>query len=344
MTENDFDKFLLWERTTHDVIDFKKIYVDMCGDVLAGLMLSEIVYWYLPSKGGDPKMKVVREGVRWIACARAEWWDRTRMSKRQADRAMKLLEEVGLITRKAFMFNHQRMMHLRIDRDMFLKKWHELVECPLENPYNSANSLPSNETVTPYNETVTLSNGSVTSKSPIRDFQVTKSDTPITESTTESTSKHTQKTTNALVTQIQNHPVWQAYCAAYPDAKPRIDPRTAFATLNTLSILQEHVAANDYSLLDITDLVRWKLSAGRKVRYFVSYVDDDMPDFKAYQLAFIGNTHPRASPAQPIKPKSETPEKPTFDAQTWVRKEIEKGTFDPAKPPVLKVSNAYVNH
>lgn len=300
---NDFDKFLLWERTTHDVIDFKKIYVDMCGDILAGLMLSEIVYWYLPSKGGDPKMKVVREGVRWIACARAEWWDRMRMSKRQADRAMKLLEEVGLIRRKAFMFNHQRMMHLRIDRDMFLKKWHELVECPLENPYNSAGSLPSNETVTPYNETVTPSHGSVTSKSRIRDFQVTKSDTPITESTTESTSKHTQKTTtNARVTQIQNHPVWQAYCAAYPDAKPRIDARTAFATLNTLSILQEHVDDGDYTLLDVTELVRWKLSAGRKVRYFVSYVDDDMPDFKAYQLALSANGKPRASPVATATP------------------------------------------
>jgi len=46
----EFNEFLSWELTTRDTIDFKKIYVDIAGDLIAGLLLSQIIYWHLPSK------------------------------------------------------------------------------------------------------------------------------------------------------------------------------------------------------------------------------------------------------------------------------------------------------
>ena len=46
----DFNNFLAWRTNTRDTIDFKKIYVDMVGDLIAGLMLGRIIYWYLPDK------------------------------------------------------------------------------------------------------------------------------------------------------------------------------------------------------------------------------------------------------------------------------------------------------
>ena len=47
----NFDDFLKWEQSSRDTVDFKTVYVDMVGDLLAGLMLSQIVFWHLQAAG-----------------------------------------------------------------------------------------------------------------------------------------------------------------------------------------------------------------------------------------------------------------------------------------------------
>ena len=52
-----------WERKTKDTKDFKLTYVDVANsDLIAGLMLSEIVFWYLPSRNGESKLRVFKGG------------------------------------------------------------------------------------------------------------------------------------------------------------------------------------------------------------------------------------------------------------------------------------------
>ena len=82
-----FEHFLLWERASRDTLEVKRIYVDMAGDLVAGLVLSQIVYWHLPNREGKARLRVEREGDLWLAKARAEWWDECRISPKQADRA-----------------------------------------------------------------------------------------------------------------------------------------------------------------------------------------------------------------------------------------------------------------
>ncbi len=121
MSPDEYKKqFLAWEATTHDTIDFKKIYVDMAGDILAGLMLSEIVYWFLPSKRGENKLRVQKEGEYWLAVSRAEWWDRIRLTPRQADTAIAKLLGCGLLVKKVFKFDGTPTTHVRINWEMFL--------------------------------------------------------------------------------------------------------------------------------------------------------------------------------------------------------------------------------
>ena len=58
----NFKEFLDWEKTSKDTIDFKKVYVDMADDLIAGLVLSELIYWYLPSKdNGKNKLRVTHD-------------------------------------------------------------------------------------------------------------------------------------------------------------------------------------------------------------------------------------------------------------------------------------------
>jgi len=44
------------------------MYIDIAEDIIAGLLLSQIVYWYLPSKqDGKPKLRVKKDGEYWLA-------------------------------------------------------------------------------------------------------------------------------------------------------------------------------------------------------------------------------------------------------------------------------------
>lgn len=131
-----FEEFLKWEDRSKDTIDFKKIYVDIAGDLNAGLMLSELIYWYLPSKKGhENKLSVERDGFKWVAIHRVDWWDRTRMSPDQSDRAIALLIKKGLIVKKLYGFANKVTIHVRIIQDVFLKLINEEIDNPTPNPF-----------------------------------------------------------------------------------------------------------------------------------------------------------------------------------------------------------------
>lgn len=168
ISEDSFNQFLRWEKATRDTIDFKKIYVDMAGDLNAGLALSEIVYWYLPNKENKTRLRVKREGRRWIACQRHNWWDRTRMSPKQIDRALGILVERGLIEKKRFRFKGEVTVHVSLIHGVFQRRWNELLASPLENPF-----LPKGKT-------------GITEKAKP---ELPKGEIPLTESTTESTTE-----------------------------------------------------------------------------------------------------------------------------------------------------------
>lgn len=116
-------KFLYWEKSSRDTIDFKKSYVDMSEDLIAGLLLSQIVYWHLPSnETGKTKLRVRKEGHLWIAKGRDDWWSEIRITGRQFDRASGLLVKKGLVEKKRFKFNGSPMIHIRLIWENFLPR------------------------------------------------------------------------------------------------------------------------------------------------------------------------------------------------------------------------------
>jgi hypothetical protein len=125
---SSFQTFLQWEEKSRDTIDFKKAYVDMAGDLVAGLMLSQIVYWYLPSRAGDAKLRVERDDHQWLVKTREDWWEECRLSPREVDRARKVLETAGLIEVKLFKFNGSPTLHIRILEHAFLESWEAAVQ------------------------------------------------------------------------------------------------------------------------------------------------------------------------------------------------------------------------
>ena len=116
-----FQQFLLWERASRDTLEVKRTYIDMAGDFVAGVVLSQIVYWHLPNRDGQARLQVQREGKRWLAKGRADWWHECRVSPKQADRALQILETKGLIEVRLFQFGKAPTKHVRILPEGFLQ-------------------------------------------------------------------------------------------------------------------------------------------------------------------------------------------------------------------------------
>ena len=122
-------EFLSWERTSRDTIDLKKIYCDLAGDLVAGVVLSQILFWRLPGKKGqDSKLRIKKDGYLWLAKNHGDWWDECRVSAKQAAHALKRLSEQKLVVTKNSMFAGRKCPLIRVNEAVFLSKLKECSE------------------------------------------------------------------------------------------------------------------------------------------------------------------------------------------------------------------------
>jgi len=124
----NFNDFLAWEKASKDTIDFKKVYVDVAEDLIAGLLLSQIIYWHLPSKDGRSKLRVYKNDKLWLAKQRSDWWDEIRITSRQYDRAIGKLEKKGIVEVWNTMFNAKNTPHIHLNSDRLLELMNKQIE------------------------------------------------------------------------------------------------------------------------------------------------------------------------------------------------------------------------
>ncbi len=105
------DDFLRWEQASRDTIDVKRCYIDLAGDLVAGVLLSQLIYWFLPNRHGS-KLRVEREGRLWLAKQRTDWWEECRISPKQFDRAIQVLADKGLVEHRRFRFGGSPIIHV----------------------------------------------------------------------------------------------------------------------------------------------------------------------------------------------------------------------------------------
>jgi hypothetical protein len=132
----DYDTFMKWERSTHETIYVKKAYVDICGDLTAGVLLSRIIYWFTPNQKGEPKVRVKKEGHWWLARADGHWHNEIRLTEKQAMTARGKLTEKGFIITKTFRFNKTPMTHYRLNEQILLKALQERLDIQQKQPAN----------------------------------------------------------------------------------------------------------------------------------------------------------------------------------------------------------------
>lgn len=122
MKNEQIESFLKWEKMSRDAIDVKKCYIDIAGDLVAGILLSQIIYWFLPSNKGGTKLKVRNDGEYCLAKNRDDWWDECRITPKQYDRAVKVLRKKGLIKTKNSLFNNKRTPFIFLSWEKIMKE------------------------------------------------------------------------------------------------------------------------------------------------------------------------------------------------------------------------------
>jgi len=168
MTEK---QLLLQESMSQDIIVVKAQYVRMCNDLISGLMLSQIVYWWTPSKNGKSKLRVKKDGKMWIAKTHKSWTEYC-ITEKQASRHLKILVNLGLIEMKNFKFDGEHTTHIHLIESVFKT----LILSDLDN-FETDKTDISKRTKQTF------------PKGQNRHFQKDKMDISITETTTETTTK-----------------------------------------------------------------------------------------------------------------------------------------------------------
>lgn len=93
---------------------FQQQYVSLLGgDIPAALMLSQLVYWYMPDKNGKTRQRV-RKGIYfWIAKSWQHWKEELGLSRAQSRHCIDKLVGLGLIEKKRYRFDGTPMIHVR---------------------------------------------------------------------------------------------------------------------------------------------------------------------------------------------------------------------------------------
>lgn len=124
------DQFLQWEKSARS-IDFKPEYVDVAGgDLNAGVLLSQIVYWHLPSKKSATRLRIEKQGRLWIGKTRREWWMECRLTESKFDRAARILAQAGLIEVRRFRYKGSPTLHISLNTETFLARLQQIISTP----------------------------------------------------------------------------------------------------------------------------------------------------------------------------------------------------------------------
>lgn len=131
-------KYAAIQKATEERVCCQKIYVDITGGLHEALILDELIFFTLPRpETGKSGLRVRKEGVLWMAVSRTEWWDRKRLTAKEADGAIERLVKQNLVFKDYFLFNKQKTTHLRLNIEEFFKRYSE--ELDKQNPPEDEN-------------------------------------------------------------------------------------------------------------------------------------------------------------------------------------------------------------
>jgi hypothetical protein len=128
---NGWDRFVAWDLASRDTITVQRLYIDLAGDLVAGVLLSALIDWYLPeSPQGGIRLQNAGTGVYdhgrwWLMTSRDQWWDECRITPEQFDAACDLLCTKGFVMRGTVTKGDTKILCLHLDLTHMMRVEHE---------------------------------------------------------------------------------------------------------------------------------------------------------------------------------------------------------------------------
>ncbi|MDC2867527.1 hypothetical protein [Bacillus sp. BP-3] len=147
-------------------------YVDITEDLIAGILLGQIVYWYMPNEQGKSKLRVKKNNEFWLAKGREDWKDEIRITPKQYDRAIKILINKGFVEVQKFKFNGAPTNHIKLNISEVTERVKSILTFG-ENPISPLGKMELTETVNSLTEITT----EITTKTTNNNICAAKADT-----------------------------------------------------------------------------------------------------------------------------------------------------------------------
>ena len=122
-------------------------YIDIAGDLVAGTLLSQIMYWFSLDKNKKSKIRIFKDGNYWLAKGREDWYEEIRISPKQYDTAVKKLKEKGLVETKLYKFNSVPTTHIRpifAEINSEINEWKKKIELEIASGNNTDITMSEN--------------------------------------------------------------------------------------------------------------------------------------------------------------------------------------------------------
>ena len=117
----NFEELLLIRKSQRKGVFLEMALIDLCGgNILAGLMLSQILYWHEPNDNGQTRLRVCKNGKYWLVKKRTDWHDECRLTENQSRDAIECLKKYGLIETMVARFDGTPMTHIALCKDCLL--------------------------------------------------------------------------------------------------------------------------------------------------------------------------------------------------------------------------------
>lgn len=229
------------------------VYVDITGDLIAGALLGQVLYWFGADRNGRPRARIQKDGYLWIAKGRADWYEEIRISAKQYDRAAKILKEKGFIEIRTMKFNGNPTSHLRIIPEALNQaidewRWQQVAEQTAEAPAVVGFSPLGNNGL--HQREITPFTKGEEGNAPMGNINLPNRGISLTENTAENTKKSTADNTHTLRSESEHllfNEIWQHY----PRKVGRSKAQTAYIEAiakgaNPFAILVETALYNQY--------------------------------------------------------------------------------------------------
>lgn len=130
-------EYLAWEDSTRDAIRIRRCYVDIAGDLNAGILLSQLCYWFGTDEYGQPRVRICRDDKFWVARQRTEWWTDCCLTPKQFDSAVikltRLTADVSgvlspLVETQLYQFNGTPVKHVHLNQAALAVLWKQQMQ------------------------------------------------------------------------------------------------------------------------------------------------------------------------------------------------------------------------